>query len=83
MVEGGLQSVYQETTQLHYHMSNKSKMVILLNFKVQQVAVNLVVDVGIVFLLAQVKAGDVHRRLKRETHCWLVNFNWKTSKNLN
>lgn len=55
-------------------------MVNLLHFKVQQVAVNLVVDVGVIFLLAQVKAGDIHRRLKRETYCWLVKVNIKTSE---
>lgn len=58
---------------------NKSKMGKWLHFKVQQVAVNLVVDIGIIFLLAQVKAGDVHRRLKREMYCWLVKLNIKNN----
>ena len=36
----------------------------MLNFKVQQVAVDLVVDIRIILLLAQVQAWDVHRRLE-------------------
>lgn len=79
---GGLgQSVYQEKKLHLMTTSNESKMWKWLHFKVQQVAINLVVDIGIIFLLAQVKAGDVHRRLKRETYRRLVKFNIKmTSK---
>lgn len=43
---------------------NKDKMWKMLNFKVQQVAVDLVVDIRIILLLAQVQAWDVHRRLE-------------------
>lgn len=68
-----LQFVYQENTPLN-GSPNKSRMVNVLHFKVQKVAVNLVVDIGIIFLLAQVKAGDVHRRLKRDMYRWLVKF---------
>lgn len=41
----------------------------VLSFEIQQVAVDLVVDVRIILLLAQVQAWDVHRRLeiKEET----------------
>lgn len=38
----------------------------MLNFKIQQVAVNLIVDVGVVLLLTQVQAWDVHRRLETQ-----------------
>lgn len=79
--EGKRQSVYQENTPLNGH--SKSKMVNLLHFKVQQVAVNLVVDIGIIFLLAQVKAGDIHRRLKKDTYCWLIKFYQKYKKSEN
>ena len=34
-----------------------------LNFQVQQVAFDLVVDIRVIFLLAQVQARDVHCRL--------------------
>lgn len=36
-----------------------------LHFEIQQVAVDLVVDVGIILLLAQVQAWDVHGSLRR------------------
>lgn len=38
----------------------------MLNFKVQQVTVDLVVDVRIILLLAEVQARDVHRTLTKE-----------------
>lgn len=38
----------------------------VLNFEIQQVAVDFVVDVRIIFLLAQVQAWDVHCRLERK-----------------
>lgn len=79
---GGGGSLCTRKKKLHLMTtSNESKMWKWLHFKVQQVAINLVVDIRIIFLLAQVKARDVHRRLKRETYCRLVKFNIKmTSK---
>lgn len=79
---GGVGAVCVPGKKLHLMTtSNESKMWKWLHFKVQQVAINLVVDIGIIFLLAQVKAGDVHRRLKKETYRWLVKLNIKmTSK---
>lgn len=67
----GQGSVYQRKLHL-ITTPNKNKMGRWLHFKVQQVAVDLVVDVRIIFLLAQVKAGDVHGRLKRERYCLLL-----------
>lgn len=64
-------SVYQRKLHL-ITTPNKNKIGRWLHFKVQEVAVDLVVDVRIIFLLAQVKAGDVHGRLKRERYCWLL-----------
>lgn len=43
---------------------NIKKMWKMLNFKVQQVAVDLVVDIRIILLLAQVQPWDIHRRLE-------------------
>ena len=36
-------------------------------FEVEQVAVNFVVNIGIILLLAQVQAGDVHCGLKQKS----------------
>ncbi len=41
-------------------------MVAYLDFEVQQVAVDLVVNVGVVLLLAQVQPRDVHRGLQAQ-----------------
>lgn len=63
----------ERTTRIKSTLSVKSKtMAGELNFKIQQVAVDLVVNVRIIFLLAQVQAWDVHRGLERETKRLLV-----------
>lgn len=54
----------EEEGEVCTNTQNKDKMWKMLNFKVQQVAVDLVVDIRIILLLAQVQAWDVHRRLE-------------------
>ena len=49
-----------------------------LDFVVQQVAVDLVVHIGVVLLLAEVQAGDVHGRLKESSRSSLSS--WFVSK---
>lgn len=41
---------------------------VYLDFEIQQVTVNLVVNVGVILLLAQVQPRNVHGGLKRRTH---------------
>lgn len=53
-----------ERHQFHTQVKTQNK----LNFQVQQVAFDLVVDVGVIFLLAQVQAWDVHSRLSKKKH---------------
>lgn len=44
-------------------------MTVYLDFEIQQVTVNLVVNVGVILLLAQVQPWDVHRGLKQRIEC--------------
>lgn len=47
------------------HMIMMMMMTVYLDFEIQQVTVNLVVNVGVILLLAQVQPWDVHRGLKQ------------------
>lgn len=49
-------------------------MAVYLDFKVQQVAVNFVVNVGVILLLAQVQTWDVHGRLEADNRCKNHNY---------
>lgn len=48
------------------HNESEMMMAMYLDFEVQQVAVDLVVNIGVVLLLAQVQPWDVHRGLEAQ-----------------
>lgn len=61
-IKQGIKTSHQDTSARD--KSEMMSMTMYLDFEVQEVAVNLVVNIGVILLLAQVQPWDVHRGLQ-------------------